>query len=173
MSRVHESCRDEWVISRVNVNVIYAWLISHVDESCLVWMSHVTVSHVLYKWVMSHFIHMRYESCISFIIQICNMTHPCVRHDSFRHVTWLIHMCATSSTWDMNHACVTCECECHTCMIRIRGGWVMSCMNESCLIWMSQVSYEWGMSHMNESCHIAYMHDSYHMWMSRVTYTCI
>ena len=29
---------------------------------------------------------------------------------------------------------------------------VMSHMNESCLIWMSHVSYEWVMSHMNESC---------------------
>ena len=57
----------------------------------------------------------------------------------------------------------------------------MSHMNESCLIWMSHVSYEWVMSHMNESCllwisHVSHewvmshINESCLMWMSHVTY---
>jgi len=46
--------------------------------------------------------------------------------------------------------------------------WVMSHMNESCLIWMSHVSYEWVMSHMNESCLICMSHVSYEWVISRV-----
>ena len=39
--------------------------------------------------------------------------------------------------------------------------WVMSHMNESCLIWMSHVSHERVMSHMNESCHTWVRHRTY------------
>ena len=39
--------------------------------------------------------------------------------------------------------------------------WIMSCMSESCHIWMSHVIYEWVMSHMNESCHV------WSMWIGR------
>ena len=36
----------------------------------------------------------------------------------------------------------------------------MSHMNESCLIWMSRVSYEWAMSHVKESYHTSYLQTS-------------
>jgi len=35
-------------------HVTYEWVMSHMNESCHIWMSHVT-----YEWVMSHM----YESC--------------------------------------------------------------------------------------------------------------
>jgi len=41
-------------------------------------------------------------------------------------------------------------------------------MNESCLIWLSHVSYEWVMFHMNESCPICMSHVSYAWVMSHM-----
>jgi len=80
--------------------------------------------------------------CVSWLIHMCDMTHPYLWHDIFnQHTVHNVHIC------DMTRH-VTCE-------------WVMSHMNESCHIWTSHVTYERVMSHMNESCH---------MWMSHVTY---
>jgi len=50
---------------------------------------------------------------------------------------------------------------CQIWMSDVTYEWVMSHMRESCHIWVSHVTYEWVMSHMNESCHI---------WMSHVMY---
>ena len=55
---------------------------------------------------------------------------------------------ANGSLVCVNGSSFACAC---TFMYDLRR-WVMSHMNESCLIWMSHVSYEWVMSHMNESC---------------------
>jgi len=61
----------------------------------------------------------------------------------------------------------------------------MSHMNESCLIWISHVSYESVMSHMNQSCHTEIksghfgkrdisMSESCHMWgMSHMNESCL
>ena len=46
-------------------------------------------------------------------------------------------------------------------------------MNESCLIWMSHVSYEWVMSHMNESCLLWMSHVSYEWVMSSMNESCL
>jgi len=53
---------------------------------CNVWRVHVT-----YVWQDSS-IH------VTWLIHICDRTHPYVWHDSFIHETWLIHMC------DMTHS---------------------------------------------------------------------
>jgi len=55
--RMHESCHTyEWVMSHMNESchiwmshVTYEWVISHMNESCHIWRSHVT-----YEWVMSY-----------------------------------------------------------------------------------------------------------------------
>jgi len=93
------------------------------SQVCLViWMSHVA-----YEWcLMSHpprhtflcikittytylflCINMNQNSdslifiCVPWLIHVCDMTHSCVRHDSFMCATWLIHVC------DMPHSCVS------------------------------------------------------------------
>jgi len=78
-------------------------------------------------------------------------------------------------------------------MRHITYEWVMSCMNESCHMWMSHGTYECGISRMNESCHVwisfvtykgvTYEHvtcehvmsraNESHIWTSHVTYECI
>ena len=116
---------------------------------------------------VTHFVNMRHDAFI------WDMTH--MRHDSFiwdmvcSYETWPIHMRHDSSIWDMTHPY-------ETWLIHMRHDssiWEIFCgnearlsciytrlyVNESCLIWMSHVSYEWVMSHMNESCL---------MWMGRV-----
>jgi len=92
------------------------------------------------------------------------MTHEPINAHTHTHHSCRCHIHEwvwVSHGTHVNVSCHTCEClllhygRCHI------HEWVMSHMNESCLIWMSHVSYEWVMSHMNESCLI---------WMSRVSF---
>ena len=92
VTHMSESCRT------------YEWVMSHI------WMSHVThmnESCHTYEWVMSHI----YDSfiCVTWLIQMCAMTHSYVWHDSFICVTWLIHMCdmTHSYVWHDSFICVT------------------------------------------------------------------
>jgi len=58
-------------------------------------------------------------------------------------------------------------------MSHVSYEWVMSYINESCLIWMSHVSYEWVMAHMNESCLVWMGHVSYEWVMSHMNESCL
>jgi len=80
-------------------HVTYEWVVPHMNESCHIWMSHVT-----YEWVMSHM----------------NKSH----HIWMSHVTY---------EWVVSHM----NESCHIWMSPITYEWVMSHMNESCHIWMS------------------------------------
>ena len=105
MSRMNESCHI-WMC-----HVTYECVTSHINES----RRYVVVSaHVTSEWVMSHM----NESC----------------HIWMGHVTyeWLISRMNESCYIWMSH--VTCE-------------WVMSHINESCHVWMSHATYEWVTSH--------------------------
>ena len=128
----------------------YEWVMSHVNESC-----HIRMSHATYEWVMSH----RNESC----------------HIRMNHVTceWVMsHMNASCHTWtrhvtyDVTHEWVMSPMDksCHVWMSHVAltsyMTWVMSRMNASCHIWMHHVTYEWVISHMNAS---------FHIWMYHVT----
>ena len=130
---------------------MYKWVMSHMNESCHIWMSHVT-----YEWVMSHMneschiwmSHVTYEWVMSHTNESCHM--------------WMSHVICewvTSHTNESCHIWMSRATHMHeSCHI-----W-MSCathMNESCHIWMGHVTYEWVMSHMNESCYL---------WMGHVTY---
>ena len=105
------------------------------NESCHMWMSHVTYEWVMtlvpprgliksFEWVMSHI----NESC----------------HIWMSHVTceWVMSHMNESWLW---------------CLQEAQSG----LLNESCHLWMSHVTYEWVMSHMNESCHIWMSHVTY------------
>ena len=104
---------------------IYEWVMSHMNESWHIWMSHVT-----YEWVMSHI----YESI----------------HIWMSHVTyavWMIHVQAVKSHDRSRHLQQHMDESCHIWMSHITYKRVMSHMNESCHIWMSHVAYERFMSH--------------------------
>ena len=154
----HLACHTyEWVMSRMNMNEschMYQWVMSHVwmsqvasmNESCLVWISHVAYervvshlneswSHVTHEWVVSH------ESCHTYEWV---MSHIWMNHVAYERVvsrlngschTWLGRLTRVMSHIWMSHVTHMNE-SCHTSI------WVMS------HIWMSHVTY------MNVSCQI-------------------
>ena len=68
--------------------------------------------------------------CVTWLIHMCDLTHSCVRHDSFICVTCLIHMCnmTHSYVWHDSFICVTwlihmCDMT-HLCMCDMARPWV-------------------------------------------------
>jgi len=126
-------------------HVAYEWVMSHMNESCHIWMSHVTsitcngrvrmnlsescnilkescpiwMSHVSYEWVVSHIWmnHVPYK---------CDMSHM---NESCR--IWMSHVTSNTCTGRVR--------------MSLNGTWLI--LKESCPIWMSHVPYEWAMSH--------------------------
>jgi len=134
------------------------FFMSHMNESCPIWMSHVP-----YEWVMSHdslicdmyrdsFIygmphsyvpslswltHMFAERNVNFmnlsyVPWLMNMSHdPVICHDSFIRVPWLIHSCA--------------ERMCHNTCICAMTQWYASWLNHSCAeqvdTWVTEAPY--------------------------------
>jgi len=114
MSHMNESCHI-WMS-----HVTYEWVMSHMNESCHIWMRHATYHVYVYVYVTEVMSHMNVTS----------------RH--IHIVTWRLepkscHICMSHVTWVMSHA-VTYVCD------------------------RSHVTYECVMSHMNESCHICMSH---------------
>jgi len=158
---------------------------SHMNESCHIWMSHVT-----YEWVMSHM----NESSIAVCIFKCHAFHiyNCrallkikyqwwlfkfpfsgerLCHTWMRHVThwWgTLHMNGACHIW-MSHVTYESVIAHHYIVLsHLTLRWVMSHMNEACHIWMRHVTYEWVMSHIWMS-HVTLMNEACHIWMSHVT----
>ena len=84
VARVNESCHV-WVS-----HVTYEWVMSRVSESCHVWVSHVT-----YEWVVSRM----NESCLTCLYSFSQTSHSsffetyCIRHimDESCHI-WTSHV---------------------------------------------------------------------------------
>jgi len=152
---------------------------SRMNESCHIWMSHVTdewvmshiwMSHVTYEWVTSHMnesCHMwmspvTYEWVMSHMNEACHIwmshvTYECV----MSHVNESRHTRSHVTLWVMSHIWRVLEAlvdqrmwMSHVTHIieSCTCEWVMSHTKESCHT-ISHVTYEWVMSHMNESCH--------------------
>ena len=98
-------------------------VMSHLNQSCFVWMSHVTRSSLNER-----------HNCITYLcIWLYISVYDCIL------ITERASQCHTLIT------------EWASQLIAYEG--VMSHMNKSRHIWMSHVTHEWVMSHMNESCH--------------------
>ena len=129
------------------------WVMSHINESCHMWMSHVT-----HQWVMSHVnVRTRDERVTNYMwderpAETCHMWMSHVTHQKvMSYITW---------TPDERPAEA-----CHMWMSHVTREWVMSHVNESCHMWMSHmwmshVTCEWVMSHVIWMNHIIMWHDS-------------
>ena len=168
------------------------WFISHMNESCLVWMPSVSCI-----CVMSHMD----ESCTIYILR--HVVYECIANagilsDLLIYVSheWvtsrmsefcLTYMCHVPYGWVMYHIFIeTCRIWLWQVQAFSRICWFVFHIKESCLVWMSSVLYEWVMSHVDTSCsiyllrHVAYecyrckpfieFFDVCLIWMSHVSY---
>jgi len=132
MSHMNESCHI-WMS-----HVTYEWVMSHMNESCHIWMSHhmkeschIWMSHVTYEWVMSH------------------MNEPC-------HVI----LSQVSQALVLSNIVI--------CISQMPYEWVMSRKKESCHVRKSHVTYEWVRFHKHWCYQTSYcpMDESIPTWMT-------
>jgi len=151
------------------------WVMSHKNEFCLIWIV-VWTSHVSYEWVLSHLNRRTDESCLVWIVHVAavegewgNCQRSWMNHVSYGWVmshmnesclTWMSHVSGVEGEWSNCQRCelawmshVSLRMSSVSCESSYR--WVMSRMNESCVIRMSSVScelsYRWVMYHMKGS----------------------
>jgi len=152
MSHINESCHI-WIS-----HVTYVWVLSHMNKSCHIWMSHVT-----YEWVMSHI----HESCRmeSVMSHRGKHTHrvpgahtaelvPC--HIWLVYFTWDVSCQVGAPMWHDTFPCAPMWHDSFPCapMLHFTFPCAMTCSR-------STLSGKGVMSHVNESCH---------MWMSPFTW---
>ena len=143
--RSGESCRICWCIITCEWG-LYEWVTSHVNESCHVWMSHVTFEWVMSRineschiWiVMSHM-----NSHVNYVDASPNMSEAYVV--ASRHI-WMSHV---TYEWDMS------PMNSHIDYVDASPNMSEAYMSESRHIYVNHIT------HMNESCHI---------WISHITY---
>jgi len=155
-------------------HVAHEWVMSHLNESCHIWMSHGTwineschkqTCHGTCEWVMSH-MHKWYCTGAYITENVFRM------HVWMGHVTHVRRMHLSSlyecvvSQQRMSHRNESCHHShlnesCHIWMSRIAREWEISNMKESRHTWISHVTHEWVISHVN---------GSFHTWMSPFTH---
>ena len=102
---------------------------SHMNESCLIWMSRVT-----HEWVMSYMD----ESCHIWLSHVfCEWVMPRINESCH---TWMSHVTYEWVTSDMNKSCFI-WMSCHIWMSHVLYEWVVSQLNESCHYVQSQLSW--------------------------------
>jgi len=155
---MNESCHTyEWVMSHMNmshhrvgirsvchiwVQQARKWVMSRMNESCHIWMSHVTHSYVTSQGGHTECV------CVSHLITAGAR----VSHVTYERV--------------MSHV----NESCHTIWFQQAHNWVMSRMNESCHMWMSHVTHERVTSQGGHMDHSRRTSESCHTWMSHVTH---
>jgi len=151
----------------------YEWVMSHMNESCHIWLSHVIhschiwMSHGTYKWVMVHMNESR---------------HTCMSHGTYEWV--MVRTSVLRSTMRRSFIKIYIDEPWYIWTSHGTYEWVMVHINESWCIWMSHGTYKWVMViyqsvmiHMHESRHIwmrhgasewvlAHMNGSWYIWMS-------
>jgi len=96
-------------------HVTYEWVMSHMNETCHIWMLRVHCWSYVPLYICSHYLYVPIISMFPLSIDLQKMCVTC--HNSF--------ICDRAYIW-MSH--VTYE-------------WVMSHMNETCYIWMKRVDW--------------------------------
>jgi len=179
----------EWVY------VTYEGVMSRMNESCHVWMSHVNMielchvwmSYVTYEWVMSHMdesMSHKNESCHTWMRHVTYDTLQAQREigrlpDRLQQVLVELQSHVTYE-WVMSHMNETCHIWGPTGTTRdreaARWSWrrgVVSHMNESCHIWMGHVPYKSRQDNTRSCGRLSGARggaESFHIWMSYVTY---
>jgi len=137
-----------WDISHVT----YGYVVSHINESRHIWMSHGTHDQVTSR-ILAHtvcHILMRHVTCH---IWLCRVTYKWVTaHMNESRHTWSSHV-----TYPRTYLASHIDETCHILMRHVTCRIWPSCVTYK----LSHVRYEWVTSHMNESCHV---------WMRHVTY---
>jgi len=128
----------------------WEWVMSNVNESCHMWMSHVT-----YVWVMSHM----NEPCHRNVwVDQCARDAIVTWHVGLSHVTyeWVMSPWHTNASfqWDLWMSPGRCARQViaawHVGMSRVTEEWVRVSVRAKELQFGT---WEWVMSRMNESCH--------------------
>jgi len=145
MSCTNASCHASNIQCYYLARGLLASHVTHVNESCHIWMSdvicmnkswHVWISHVTYKWVTSHlqysiFLDLARRLFVSGVAFLCDMTHGACRDT----------LCVQAH---MNESCLTCEWV-------IPQMWMSRVMCE-----MTRVIYKHAMSRINLTCHAGF-----------------
>jgi len=134
-----EAGRDEVTLYVTVSYVTYGWVTSLMNESCHTWMECRTPtgrskwSHVVCNSELCHIrlSHVTYERV---------MSHMGGTQDAQAHLEMKLYEKKSAEVADVEMQVIS------------------PVMNESCLIYMSHVTYVWVMSHMYESCHICMSH---------------
>jgi len=127
-----ESCHAyEWVVSHIRIvrfTICLLFICVPWLIICVTWLINVNDMTHEYVWHDSWI-------CVKWLIHMCDMTHSYVCHDSFICVTWLIHMCdmTHSHVWHVSFTYVTWLI--HVVKIRLRAALFTP------FIWKGRVNY--------------------------------
>ena len=179
MSHIYDVNHVTCLIHIWTSHVSREWVMSHMNESCLTWMSLTRMSHVSHGWVTSHINRVTHIYDVNHVICLIH-----IWHESFimsRQVTWVashIWMSHVRYEWVTSYM----DASRHICMSRF--------MNEKRLFGMSHVTHEWFryewvtflaessliwmsyISHMIE-LHISYEWVTFLIWMSHISHRVI
>ena len=98
-SRAHNCTHLAYIAGRVYPE--YEWVMSHMNESCHAWMSHVT-----YAWVMEHTNTSRHTSRGTFIrLHAYRIYHTYEWVMSHRNESWHIQICHVTHDMSPSHNC--------------------------------------------------------------------
>jgi len=137
-------------MSRV-CHVTYGWVMSHMDESCLIWMSHVT-----YGWVMSHAlifvpwlirIYRRTSRSTTHRGLVCVWHYSSTRDTTHPHVIWHIHVTWLSRVWHDSFVCM----DAHWAYMHGSGS-VVSDVTHSCTTCLIHMCRDSFIHHVPHSC---------------------
>jgi len=137
----------------------YEWVVSHVNESCYVWMFRVIVVPHMNESCLTWMSRVIHECVVSHMNESWRIWINCVAYECGRVLIWKSHVSCERVMSHMKESCLM-------RMSHVSYEGVMSLANESCLMWRSHVSCEWVMS-----SHVSCERVVLHMNQSSLTYS--